>query len=126
MALIEILGRPLDGDSPYQEIKETDTIANPDALNAISSTQTSDYSIVDTDDIILADESGGAVTITLPAPTWAGETYTVKRISAAANGVTIDTADTATIDGATSQSLAAQWDFIKVVSDGTDWFIIAN
>jgi hypothetical protein len=68
--------------------------------------------------------NAAAATITLPAATSAkGVTFTVKRLTA--NAVTVNTAG-GTIDGAASQSLAAQYSFITVVSDGTNWYIIGQ
>ncbi|MBU0495305.1 MAG: beta-propeller fold lactonase family protein [Chloroflexi bacterium] len=65
-----------------------------------------------------------AATITLPAAASAkGVTFTIKRLTAGA--VTVNTAG-GNIDGLASQSLAAQYDLITVVSDGANWFIIGR
>ena len=50
----------------------------------------------------------------------AGLTFTLKRLTA--NTVTIASAG-GTIDGVATQALTAQYDFITVVSDGTNWYI---
>lgn len=129
MAVGEFLIRPVDGDSPYQPAKEGDVIKNPGAISGNNITVTnadSPYTAQLGDQIILVDESGGAVTVTLPAPTWEGESYTIKQITGGANNTTIDTAGSETIDGSASQSIAAQWGYYKVVSDGSDWLIVSE
>jgi len=50
---------------------------------------------------------------------------TIKKTDASANAVTVDGNGAETIDGSTTVSLAAQWDFITVVSNGTNWIKIA-
>jgi len=73
--------------------------------------------------------TGGAVTITLPDPTAllssgtlpAGREFSVKNINAAA--LTVVSAGTATIDGATSKTLA-QYESRRYVTDGTNWYAI--
>ncbi|MCP4541678.1 MAG: hypothetical protein GY832_31485 [Chloroflexi bacterium] len=63
-------------------------------------------------------------TITLPdAAEATGLTFSIKNIN---TGVVTVTTAGENIDGAASQSLAAQYDFITVVSDGTNWFIISQ
>ena len=51
---------------------------------------------------------------------------TIKKIDSSVNAVTIITADSALIDGAGSQSLAAQYDGITVHCDGTHWYILSR
>lgn len=89
-------------------------------------TETSDYSIVQDDFYILADASAGAVTITLPdATTLTGYEYHITKIDAT-NNVTIDTTGSQTIGGSASVTLTNQYEFIKVVSDGSNWHIVAS
>lgn len=126
MAIGELLMRPVDGDSPYQAVKEGDVIKNPATLAGGMQTVTADYSVALGDQIILVDESSEAVTVTLPEPTWEGERYLIKQITGSANNTTIDTTGDADIDGADSQSITAQWSWYEVVSDGTDYFIVAS
>jgi hypothetical protein len=129
MSVGQFLIRAVDGDRPYQPAKEGDIIKNPGAISGHAKTITnadSTYGVQLSDQIILVDETGGAVTVELPSPTYEGETYLIKQITGGANNTTVQTADSATIDGSATQSIAAQWDFIEVVSDGTDYFITAN
>lgn len=73
-------------------------------------------------DCVLADASGGAFTVHLPAPS-VDARVTVKNVGAT-NTVTVDTPGTETIDGAASVALATQWDTKTFVSDGTNWFTV--
>lgn len=87
----------------------------------------SPYTALVSDDIILVDGSGGAVTVTLPTAVigQAGKTYVVKRtdIIASSNIVTIGTTSSQTIDSATSYYL---WpaDQVELVSDNANWQVI--
>ena len=85
-------------------------------------TVTGNYTASD-GEIVLADASGGAVTVTLPSPSEALLT-TVKKIDSSGNAVTIATPSTETIDGASSESLSSQWEAVETTSDGVDYFII--
>jgi len=78
--------------------------------------------------IILANSSGGAFTLTLPAAaTSSGLWYTVKFIDSGTNIVTLDGNAAETIDGAgTNTELDAQYDYITIVCDGSNWHIIAE
>jgi len=88
----------------------------------------SPYTILPTDQIIRADASGGALTVTLPTAVGvAGKVYTIKRIDNLASTVlvTVATTSSQTIDGATGAHL---WngDTVTVESDGANWQIIAR
>lgn len=80
--------------------------------------------------IILVDTSAstganGPVTISLSAASnLSGKKYTIKKIDADANNVTIDAFSTETIDGVTTKVISTQWDTVEVVCDGSEWFII--
>ena len=67
--------------------------------------------------------SGAARTITLPAVTCVGFTVTIKKTDSSGNAVTVSRAGSATIDGATTVSLATQYKSVSLVSDGTNWQI---
>jgi len=68
--------------------------------------------------------TGTAVTVTLPsAVTNAAIVFKDSTGTAATNNITINRADSATIDGATSQTIASNYGSLKLISDGTNWFI---
>ena len=79
---------------------------------------------------IIADNSTGAgspaaITINLPnAASSTGRILVIKKIDADANTVTIDGDTAETIDDATTQVLANQFDSIAIQSDGTEWWIV--
>lgn len=90
-------------------------------------TKTAAYTISEGDNTIMADATTAAFTITLPkAALFGGRRFTIKKIDSSAHAVTIDGDGTETIDGAATVSLASQWAFRTVVSDGTAWFIISS
>ena len=68
--------------------------------------------------------TGTAVTVTLPsAVTNAAIVFKDSTGTAATNNVTINRADSATIDGATSQAISSNYGSMKLISAGTNWFI---
>lgn len=76
-------------------------------------------------EVVLADATSGAFTVTLPAAaTNEGRDYTVKKVDSSANAVTVDGNGSETIDGETTQVIAIQWDAAHIVSDGSNWLII--
>jgi len=72
--------------------------------------------------IVLADASGGAITVTLPSPQ-ADAIVNVKKIDSSENAVTIDGAG-ANIDGNASIQITTQYESYTLVSDGSNWWII--
>jgi len=76
--------------------------------------------------VILATKAG-AMEIDLPdAATSAGKIFTIKKTDADASIVTLD-ANGGTIDGADPYtSIDAQYDFVTIISDGTNWHIVAK
>lgn len=74
---------------------------------------------------VSVDASGAARTITLPAASTAtNRIYSIKKIDSSVNTVTIDGNASETIDGATTQVLAAQYDYLMIISTGSAWVII--
>ncbi len=83
------------------------------------------YTITAADGLVVADASGGAFTVTLPAAAdFTGRVYRIKKIDSSANAVTIDGNGSETIDGATTAVLSTQYEAITVVSDGTEWWVL--
>jgi len=80
------------------------------------------YTAQTSDEIILVDASGGAVTITLPAASNEGQVLLIKKIDNSANAVTVVPGGGDTIEGAANISLASQWDGAILTADGAnDW-----
>ena len=89
-------------------------------------TVTSSPYTVGAESVILVDDDtvGGAVTVNLPAAsTWEDQVKHIKKLGTTGT-VTVDGNASETIDGATTQALAAQYDAIRIYSDGTDIHIL--
>jgi hypothetical protein len=81
---------------------------------------TADTSYANTDLLIVADASGGNVTLTLPALVQ-GRMVIAKKIDASANSVTVSGG--ANIDGAASKSTTAQYATFTLIGGATEWHI---
>jgi hypothetical protein len=89
--------------------------------HACITTVTASTTLVTAQSGVVLVSNAAAATITLPAAVSAtGLTFTIKRLTA--NAVTVASAG-GTIDGAATLALAAQYDFITVISDGSNWYI---
>lgn len=99
------------------------SVSNFEKSRRAFQTVTTDTALGPADGFVLADTTAGNVTITLPdATTVMGYEYAVKRATAGANTLTIDTVG-GNIDGAASTAIAAQYDYLRFKSDGTDYWI---
>lgn len=88
---------------------------------------TSAYTATAGDYTILCDATSGAITVTLPlAKPNKQKVYIIKKTDSSANAITIDGNGAETIDGATTQSLASQYDTKTIQSDGTSWHILST
>ena len=73
---------------------------------------------------ILADATGGAFDVDLPAVANAqGRVYVIKKIDAGVNVVTVDPNGAETIDGAANYPLALQYQSVSIQSDGATWWV---
>jgi len=106
------------------------------APRAISGTltKTSAYNPVvagDANKVIKCDASGGAFTVTLGAAATLGDGFVVTILKTSAdtststNAVTIDANASETIDGALTNRLQAQYSFVKLICDGSNWFVLS-
>jgi len=88
---------------------------------------TANYTATASDRVILCDATSNSMTVSLPSASGiTGRVYTIKKVDSSANTVTIDPNGTETIDGSSTYSLSSQWDFVTIVSDGSNWVIIAK
>jgi hypothetical protein len=103
----------------------TDTSwASGSSLVAVS-TKTTTYTLQSSDDVILADASSAAFTLTLPAAaSVTGKKFIIKKIDSGFNQVTIDGNSSETIDGSADRKLSTQYESITIVSDGTNWQLL--
>jgi len=89
--------------------------------------KTGAYAILTSDQIVTGDATSAAFTITLPtAVSKDGQTFTIKKIDASGNAVTVGTTSSQTIDGSTTYSLPTQYKYVTVVSDGANWIIVGG
>lgn len=72
----------------------------------------------------VVDTSGGAATITLPAPASTDFVRIKDNGNAEANNITINPNAAETIDGAASNVISSNYGSITLASDGTNWFIL--
>lgn len=78
-------------------------------------------------DVLLGDCTSNGITITLPpVATTHVKRFLIKKTDSTANKVTIDGNSSETIDGATTQLLSNQYDWMEVVTDGSEWFIASQ
>lgn len=88
--------------------------------------KTSAYVVTTTDGddvLILVDATAGAVTITLYAVAGnAGKRVTVMKVDSSANTVTIDGNGSETINGATTLTLANQYELAALETNGSAWY----
>lgn len=79
---------------------------------------TEDATLTASDELIIA---SGTITVTLPdVSSSEGKMFTIKNVGVGT--VTVS----GTIDGSDPHLLSSQYDFVIVVSDGTEWFIIGE
>ncbi|MEU8839934.1 SGNH/GDSL hydrolase family protein [Streptomyces roseus] len=88
-------------------------------------TKTANYTANSFDEVIAADATSGALTITLPTAVGRTRPVTVKKTDATSNPVTIDAAGSETIDGQLIRQLASQWEYATLVPSGSGWYVKA-
>jgi hypothetical protein len=101
------------------------TITSPAVqTGVVTAVKTANYTVSITDDIIRANTSGGAFTLTLPtAVGYPGKKFVIK-LTTGGNILTVDGNGAETIDGAaTNTELSATNDVLVLVSDNANWLI---
>jgi hypothetical protein len=94
------------------------------ALN-YSNTSSTSITLGNNDYTTFSDATSGNVTVNLPdATTCLGRVYVVKKVDASANTITLDGNGSQTIDGALTKVLTTQYEYTKVQSNGTNWYIV--
>ncbi len=89
------------------------------------SQKTTTYQVKMTDRFINCVATGGVFTVTLPTAVGiAGKLFTVSKIDASGNAVTVATTGGELINGSATYSLAATYDTVTVVSNGTRWNVV--
>jgi hypothetical protein len=89
-------------------------------------TITANYTATKDDWLILADTTGGNITITLPDPSGlSGKTWVIKK-PLSGHQVTIATATTAKIDGSDSHTQTTHHSYDVITTDGSQFYIIGE
>jgi len=92
---------------------------------SIPATKTTTYAITQDNEVVLADATGGAFDVDLPAAAGCkGWLETIKKIDSSANAVTVDPDGVETIDADTTLILDSQYSSAQIVCDGTEWWIV--
>ncbi len=88
-------------------------------------TKTANYTILNSDTVILGDATSGAITLTLPTAVGiAGKKFTLKKVGSSTNAVNIATTSSQTIDGNTTDKLRGRYGYMEVMSDGANYIIL--
>jgi hypothetical protein len=90
------------------------------------SVKTADYTLsAATDDVVLFDVSAASRVASLPpAASNNGAQFTVKKIDASTNTVTLDPNGAELVEGAATLVLTEQWEAATVVCNGVGWYLI--
>lgn len=92
--------------------------------NLSVTTKTGNYTLTNSDDVVLVDATGGDVTITTHASASAAiKPYVIKKIDSSTNKVTVDGNSSETIDGAANAKLVTQNEALTIIPDATNWQI---
>jgi hypothetical protein len=87
-------------------------------------TKTANYTLTSADEIVRFDATIGELTAQLPTALGnAGRTFTIVKIDATINRITVRPAGTETINGASFLILQTQWSEVTVVSNGVNWTV---
>lgn len=95
---------------------------------ATVSSKTANYTLTSNDQLIIADSTSAAFTLTLPSAVGiTGKKYFFKKInSSIANVVTIDPNGSETIDGYSTYGLYTEDEYLGIVSDGANWQVLEH
>jgi hypothetical protein len=106
-------------------ITNFDQILDASNLAFSSSSATSNTTLTETDgiNVKLINATSGAVTVTLPTAVSNAASFIIKKTDSSTNKVTIDAYSTETIDGGTTYVLNDQYNYVEIVSNGTNWVV---
>jgi hypothetical protein len=94
------------------------------AIKTITSVD-SPYTVLATDETILCDCTGGAITVNLIASATAiNQQFHVKKIDGTSNTLTVDGSGAETIDGDTTYVLGVKYESITLHCDGTEYWVL--
>jgi hypothetical protein len=110
-------------EETYTPDDGTTDVRAPEVISVV--TKTANYTLVLTDGVVLVDATSGDLTMTLPTAASAiNRVFYIKKIDSSSNSVTIDANGSETIDDSLTCIITMQYDCPKLVSDGTEWWVI--
>ncbi len=88
-------------------------------------TKTANYTLTKDDKVILADATSGAITMSLPVAALAKNLmFDIKKVDSSSNTVTVDGDGSEEIDGAVTFDLLSEDETVRIICNGTAWFIL--
>jgi len=109
----------------YYTKEEVDALITEADMSLETRSPSEDYAATEDDEVLLCDASGSQMTISIPAADAVpGKFYYIKKIDSSNNAIIIDPDGTETLDDQETISIAVQYECLKIVSDGTEWWII--
>ena len=88
---------------------------------------TATYTILSSDQFVLADTSSGGFTVTLPSAVGLkGQEFWVLSSGTGTNNLTVEGAGSETINGALNVVINAQYEVVHVISDNANWLELAD
>jgi hypothetical protein len=83
----------------------------------------SPYTVLDADDVIVADAAGGPITVTLPTVASSdGRVLYVKKVDVSGNAVSADGNGAELVDGLATFDLLVQYESVTLFCDGSQWW----
>lgn len=108
-------------------LEAVESYFNREPSNLILPSQTAARNLEVVDQIVPLDSSGGAFTHYLPPAAYCrGQIITLIKTGTGTNAVTVDGFGSETINGLTTIKLVAQYDFLRLLSDGSNWLVLAG
>ena len=116
--------------SGWSVVAKTITATAAANLGQTTLTKTAAYTVTTSDfgALVDCDATSAAFTVTLPTASSAGDGFeiTVKKTDSSENAITVDGDGSETIDGATTISIATQYQSAVLRSDGSNWHVHAE
>jgi len=93
------------------------------AFSYNSSSTSQSLTAVDGINVQLVNAASGAITVTLPTAVNNNACFIIKKTDSSTNVVTVDAASSETIDGDLTYKLNDQYNYVEIVSNGTNWVV---
>lgn len=103
----------------FDQILSTSNLAFTYNNNSASTSLTASDGI----NVHLVNATSGAITITLPTAVANQACFIIKKVDSSTNTVTIDAYSTETIDGDLTYKINDQYNYVELVSNGTNWVV---